>query len=69
MPRQFRDPGPCRRFRVMPDLVVMGEGGEGGEGGLPGWPFTPRWESPHHSGTGLRYNNTLQYMKINVKQH
>lgn len=27
--RRFRGAGPIRRLRVMPDLVVMGEGGVG----------------------------------------
>ena len=46
VPRRLRGPGPCRRLRVIPDLVVMGEGGVGR---LAGWTFTPRWESAHHS--------------------
>lgn len=54
--RRLRGPGTCRRLRVMPDLVVMGEGGEGE---LAGWTFTTRWGSPHHSVTEWNFNNTV----------
>lgn len=46
--RRVRGAGTCRRLRVIPDLVVMGEGGEGE---LAGWTFMLRWASPHHSVT------------------
>lgn len=46
MLRRLRDPTPWMCLRVIPDLVVMGEGGEGEPAG---WPFTALWESPHQS--------------------
>lgn len=44
--RRLRDPTPWMCLRVIPDLVVMGEGGQGEPAG---WLFTALWESPHQS--------------------
>lgn len=57
MLRRVRGPGPWRRFRVFPDLVVMGEGGDGE---LLGWTLTARWASPHHSVTEANKNNDVK---------
>lgn len=57
--RRVRGTGPCRRLRVIPDLVVMGEGGEGE---LAGWAFTARCASAHHSV--MVHNNNIIIINV-----
>lgn len=54
--RRLRGAGPFRRLRVMPDLVVMGDGGVGE---LAGWTFTARWGSAHHSVEVEQHRETV----------